>query len=65
MGPEVGFCFGFDEERRLDSAVSMTGKGKRNMSNYKLQRTYRLLSQTLKKFNKLIHYEFPRWGNIK
>lgn len=44
MGSGVSF---YSCEGELDWAVCMTRKG--NMSNYKIQKTYRLLPQTPKK----------------
>lgn len=48
MGSGVGF---YSCEGELDWAVCMTRKRKGNMSNYKIQKTYRLLPQTLKNFS--------------
>lgn len=53
MGSGVSF---YSCEGELDWAVCMTRKG--NMSNYKIQKTYRLLPQTPKKLLMYINNYF-------
>ena len=60
MGSGVGFC---SCEGELDWAVCMTRKRKGNMSNYKIQKTYRLLPQTPKKLLMYINNYFFKHRN--